>query len=1212
MGFTKRAYGTTKKVFIYGSGSILFLFMYMQAYLGVYGLQVTDWNGNQILQNLTCAGNQLEPCIWDIKLKSADWSFVFKSSISIYMNDSDGVNYTLKKRATDGSMRNFNMTGKTLSNESEWYLRITINKPADKTVKWGISGDSVGNLVLDPIAFGYSTDQIFPKLISSNADLTYGEAEFEIYNPTTIDFNKAWLGAIFNQVKGNITSYEYTEKVVTNVTNQAWLPNVTYNTTLQYDPINNTWINITTSVDNGKYINITEQAITYVNFTKLSPGKHIIKVRANWKASTGGIRIDWIPKLTISGTDFIQTRYVWGDASWAYKVNDTIGNATTPNVAQTNYQVLFVVDTATLISAGKMNSSCNDIRFTNNTESSTLPYWIESGCNTGTTRIWLKTSELAANTASIYYMYYGNPSAAASSYGGSVFPLFDNFDDASLNTSKWAYDYSAPTESGGYLKQSYAAAAYDFHAVQTFTVPYEIEFVGYMPTPDNSVLGVGNAYSTQWGLFSDLGYGGYPANIIRTSNSTGNNDTAYTFVDNRVYRYQMAAESNMVTALLNGTAYSSRNRYDSKTGFEINMGSSTNNIVWIDYAYVRTYLAIEPPVAYGTESSAPAGGVTVTLISPANNTWNNNATPSFAFNSTLPSNCSLQVNTGVSYQYYGNLAVSANTTSAIVSNTTMPGGDYYLWKVNCTSGSLANSTASRLIKIDTIAPAQVTGLVNSSMTNSSVYLNWSGGLDTDTNGLHDTHSDNIIGSPWVSYVVWPVGSDGAYADEVSYSYLRLQAGSGNGGAYSQAQMNGTLYFNSSRTASNPVTNITINQIYGLATACNAQSVYAFKVTLINSSKSGITAINMGCSEYSGGVANRDGGVMAFNLIFIKFNPNNTLDVYYNNGTLLSSASGQSTAGFGAFKIVYNVTASGTANGKDIEIHINETSVYVGYPSGVQKYIIYQNGTNIANTTNAYYNATGLSEYRWYGFNVSAIDNANNFGANSTQLTILTFDLTPPSAPVLTAVETKTDHVYMTWTVSTDYGSGLSTDAGKPYQVYRGGTLYYAQSGGYYSYNDTGVSLNDSLSYKIRVFDAVGNYIDSNTIAVTIPYFGIIVTLPINTTTYWVNASNLTGTGNFTPQNQTNAIPIFNITVQSNTNFTLYMKQNVWPNSCISAVWFDTQNTLNASRAINITTSWTIISSNINNTNILPLWSWAYFNNCTPGGYASNFTFAGQD
>jgi len=59
-----------------------------------------------------------------------------------------------------------------------------------------------------------------------------------------------------------------------------------------------------------------------------------------------------------------------------------------------NYQVLVTIDTASLISAGKMKSDCGDIRFTDLDGNTLLNYWIESGCNSASTKIWVKVPSI--------------------------------------------------------------------------------------------------------------------------------------------------------------------------------------------------------------------------------------------------------------------------------------------------------------------------------------------------------------------------------------------------------------------------------------------------------------------------------------------------------------------------------------------------------------------------------------------------------------------------------------------------------------------------------------------------------------------------------------------------------------------------------------------------------------------------------------------------
>lgn len=65
-------------------------------------------------------------------------------------------------------------------------------------------------------------------------------------------------------------------------------------------------------------------------------------------------------------------------------------------------------------------------------------------------------------------------------------------------------------------------------------------------------------------------------------------------------------------------------------------------------------------------------------------------------------------------------------------------------------------------------------------------------------------------------------------------------------------------------------------------------------------------------------------------------------------------------------------------------------------SGIAKYLIWRNETNVANTTDLSYNDTGLSEYTLYGYIVEAMDNAGWFGDNHSTMTFLTNETTPPS------------------------------------------------------------------------------------------------------------------------------------------------------------------------------------------------------------------------
>lgn len=72
----------------------------------------------------------------------------------------------------------------------------------------------------------------------------------------------------------------------------------------------------------------------------------------------------------------------------------------------TNHDVLVSFDTATLISGGKMASDCSDFRVaSDNDGQTTLNFWIEQGCNSTATQIWVEVPSLPSGDTTIYFIY---------------------------------------------------------------------------------------------------------------------------------------------------------------------------------------------------------------------------------------------------------------------------------------------------------------------------------------------------------------------------------------------------------------------------------------------------------------------------------------------------------------------------------------------------------------------------------------------------------------------------------------------------------------------------------------------------------------------------------------------------------------------------------------------------------------------------------------
>ncbi len=94
------------------------------------------------------------------------------------------------------------------------------------------------------------------------------------------------------------------------------------------------------------------------------------------------------------------------------------------SVSLTNYQVDLIINTQVLIAAGKMKTDGSDIRFFLDTcQNTAIPYWIESGINTTSTRVWVKVPSIPANSVKSIYMTYGDPLATSVSNFAATFPL---------------------------------------------------------------------------------------------------------------------------------------------------------------------------------------------------------------------------------------------------------------------------------------------------------------------------------------------------------------------------------------------------------------------------------------------------------------------------------------------------------------------------------------------------------------------------------------------------------------------------------------------------------------------------------------------------------------------------------------------------------------------------------------------------------------------
>ncbi len=120
----------------------------------------------------------------------------------------------------------------------------------------------------------------------------------------------------------------------------------------------------------------------------------------------------------------------WWNASWGYEVPVTVTYAGSNPLS--NFQVAVTINTAALITAGKMKSDCSDIAFADTNlynDASELYYYLEPGtCNKTYTKVWVKIPSITASKT--IYLFYGNSSATSYSSGANTFDYFNDFESS--------------------------------------------------------------------------------------------------------------------------------------------------------------------------------------------------------------------------------------------------------------------------------------------------------------------------------------------------------------------------------------------------------------------------------------------------------------------------------------------------------------------------------------------------------------------------------------------------------------------------------------------------------------------------------------------------------------------------------------------------------------------------------------------------------------
>jgi hypothetical protein len=118
----------------------------------------------------------------------------------------------------------------------------------------------------------------------------------------------------------------------------------------------------------------------------------------------------------------------WYDQSWTKRKRVRITNNTSSAATDLAVKMNVTYDS-------DMQTSFQDLRFTDSSGTTSIPYWVEASTASTQATVWVKVPSLPASSYADVFMYFGNATATANSVGTTTFQAFDDFEYGFNNIS---------------------------------------------------------------------------------------------------------------------------------------------------------------------------------------------------------------------------------------------------------------------------------------------------------------------------------------------------------------------------------------------------------------------------------------------------------------------------------------------------------------------------------------------------------------------------------------------------------------------------------------------------------------------------------------------------------------------------------------------------------------------------------------------------------
>jgi hypothetical protein len=115
----------------------------------------------------------------------------------------------------------------------------------------------------------------------------------------------------------------------------------------------------------------------------------------------------------------------WYNQSWTKRERIRVVNNATSSFANEQVQIALPYQS-------EMQSNFADLRFTDSSGTTSIPFWTESYITSATATLWVKVPSLPASSYSDIFVYFGNATATYAGVGTSTFSFFDDFEDGNI------------------------------------------------------------------------------------------------------------------------------------------------------------------------------------------------------------------------------------------------------------------------------------------------------------------------------------------------------------------------------------------------------------------------------------------------------------------------------------------------------------------------------------------------------------------------------------------------------------------------------------------------------------------------------------------------------------------------------------------------------------------------------------------------------------